>query len=195
MQDNIPIYKQKINHLKEWSSSDIWKQIQRIKIQFTKKLSADWSHRILAVIRCSIFCLPFCCPGYKDEDIQNYNCACCFCMGVKLVHSKKNTRLPLFTHSRNCYTCNHTLERKWSDNFNEIREYFLWKTILFPRKNCPRWLETNVTYYHTPRELTLVVKWNTLRNTYSNASTAAPCSTLQGTFIQSVIELNAIIFS
>jgi len=27
-----------------------------------KKLRADWSHGMLAVIRCRIFCLPFCYP-------------------------------------------------------------------------------------------------------------------------------------
>ena len=112
----------------------------------------------------------------------------------------KNTWLPLFAHSRNCYTCNHSLERKRRDNFNEIREcFFVEKTILFPCKKCPCWQETNVAYQYTARELTLVVKWNTLRNIHSNASAAAPCSNslyaLQRTFIQNVVELNAIIFS
>ena len=66
-----------------------------------------------------------------------------FCKGVKLGENKRNTtRLPLLTHSRNCYTCN---EISW--------------------KKYPCWQETNVTFYHTARELTLVAKWNTLRNT------------------------------
>ena len=37
-----------------------------------KKLRADWSHRILAIIRCRIFCLPVCYPKiqrltYKEQ--------------------------------------------------------------------------------------------------------------------------------
>ena len=48
------------------------------------------------------------------------------CKGVKLGQNKKTTRLPLLKHSRNCYTCNQTLKRKRSDNFNDIRECILW---------------------------------------------------------------------
>jgi len=29
-----------------------------IKISFTKKLRADWSQGMLAIVRCRIFCLP-----------------------------------------------------------------------------------------------------------------------------------------
>jgi hypothetical protein len=32
------------------------------KIIFRKKLRADWSQGMLAVIRCRIFCLPVCYP-------------------------------------------------------------------------------------------------------------------------------------
>jgi len=49
-----------------------------------------------------------------------------FCKGVKLGQKKKKTtRLPLLTHSRNCYTCIQTLTRKRRDNFNDIRECIL----------------------------------------------------------------------
>jgi len=36
---------------------------------------------------------------------------------------------------------------------------------LFPRRKCLCWQETKVTFCHTVRELTLMVKWNTLQNT------------------------------
>ena len=50
-----------------------------------------------------------------------------FCKGVKLgQNKKKTTRLPLLTHSRNCYTCNQTLKMKRRGNFNDIRECILW---------------------------------------------------------------------
>jgi len=49
-----------------------------------------------------------------------------FCKGVKLgQNKKKTTRLPLLTHSRNCYTCNQTLKRKRRDNFSDPRECIL----------------------------------------------------------------------
>jgi len=50
-----------------------------------------------------------------------------FCKGVKLDQNiKKTTRLPLLMHSRNCYTCNQTLKRKWRNSFNDTRECVLW---------------------------------------------------------------------
>jgi len=48
--------------LNGWKSSTIWKQPERIKILFRKKLRADWIQRILAIIRCRIFHLPVCYP-------------------------------------------------------------------------------------------------------------------------------------
>jgi len=48
-----------------------------------------------------------------------------FCKGVKLGQKEKTTRLPLLTHSRNCYTCNQTLKRTRKDNFSDIRERIL----------------------------------------------------------------------
>ena len=59
-----------------------------------------------------------------------------FCMGVKLGQNKKNTiRLPLLTHSRNCYTCNHTLKRKRRNILMTEENIFCETTNLFPRKN------------------------------------------------------------
>jgi len=49
--DNVP--------LKGWKHSDIW---QQIKILFRKKLRADCSQGMLAIIRCRIFGLPVCYP-------------------------------------------------------------------------------------------------------------------------------------
>jgi hypothetical protein len=42
-----------------------------MKTPFMKKLRADWSRRMLAIIRCRIFCLPSCYPktqrlGYTE---------------------------------------------------------------------------------------------------------------------------------
>jgi len=39
---------------------------------------------MIAIIRCRTFCLPGFYPNFKDQDIQNYNFACFFCMGLKL---------------------------------------------------------------------------------------------------------------
>jgi hypothetical protein len=45
-----------------WKSSYIWEQPQPIKILLRKKLRADWSQEILAIIWCRIFCLLVCYP-------------------------------------------------------------------------------------------------------------------------------------
>jgi len=37
-------------------------QSSRIKILSRKKLKADWSYGILAIICCRVFCLPVCYP-------------------------------------------------------------------------------------------------------------------------------------
>jgi len=42
---------------KVWKCSDIWEQFYQIKIQFRKKLRANWSQGMLAIFRCRIFCL------------------------------------------------------------------------------------------------------------------------------------------
>jgi hypothetical protein len=57
------------------------------------------------------------------------------------------------------------LKMKRKDNFNDIENVFCETTNLFPWKKCPCWQEISVTIYHTARELTLVAKWNALRNT------------------------------
>ena len=65
----------------------------------------------------------------KDINIKLYRATVflLFCKGVKLgQNKKKTTRLPLLTHSRNCYTCNQNVKRKQRDNFNVIRECILW---------------------------------------------------------------------
>jgi len=54
-----------------------------------------------------------------------------FCMGVKL-GQKKTTRLPLLTHSRNCYTCNQTLKRKRRNILMTEENIFCETTNLFP---------------------------------------------------------------
>jgi hypothetical protein len=43
-----------------------------------KKLRADCSQGMRAVIRCRIVCVLGCYIKSKDEDIQNYNFAFCF---------------------------------------------------------------------------------------------------------------------
>jgi len=57
-----------------------------------------------------------------------------FCMGLKLGQNKiKNTtRLPLLTHSRNCYTCNQTLKRKRRNILMTEANIFCETTNLFP---------------------------------------------------------------
>ena len=41
-----------------WKSLNIWEQLQQIKILLQKKLRADLSQEMLAIIWCRIFCLP-----------------------------------------------------------------------------------------------------------------------------------------
>ena len=48
-----------------------------------KKLRADCSQGMLAIIRCRTFSLPVSYQKYKDYGIQNYYFAL-FCTGVKL---------------------------------------------------------------------------------------------------------------
>jgi hypothetical protein len=121
---------------------------------FTKELSAEWSHRILAIIRCRIFCLPVYCPRkWRRRNRELQFCLLC-CVGIKIV--KKVTGFYRL-RSLNCYICNQTVKRKRRDNFNDII-FFRETTILFPWKKCPCWQEKHVTYYHNTREMTLVVK-------------------------------------
>ena len=42
--------------LKLWKSSNIWEQLQQIKILFRKKVRAGWSQGMTAIIRCRIYC-------------------------------------------------------------------------------------------------------------------------------------------
>jgi len=42
----------------------------QIKILFRKKLRSDWSHVILATIRCRFFCLPVCYPKTQTLNIH-----------------------------------------------------------------------------------------------------------------------------
>ena len=44
------------------NSSGVWEQAYQIKILFRKKLRADCSQAMLAIIRCRMFCVPVCCP-------------------------------------------------------------------------------------------------------------------------------------
>jgi hypothetical protein len=39
-----------------WQSLNIWERQQQIKIAFTKKLTADYIHEVLATAEFSIFC-------------------------------------------------------------------------------------------------------------------------------------------
>ena len=48
--------------LKWWRSSNIGEQPYGIKIPFRKKIRADWSQRMLAIMWCRIICLPSCYP-------------------------------------------------------------------------------------------------------------------------------------
>jgi len=60
MQDKVTVWKLIIIPLKLWKCSNIWGQLQQIKTLFRKKLRADGSRGMLAIIRCRIFCLPVC---------------------------------------------------------------------------------------------------------------------------------------
>ena len=49
--------------------SNISEHLQRIKILFIKKLSADCSHGMLAIIWCRMFVFQFAVQKYKGQDI------------------------------------------------------------------------------------------------------------------------------
>ena len=59
-----------------------FERVEQFKILFRKKLGADRSQKMLAIIRCT-FCLPICYPKiYKSKYTEVYFCL--FCTGVKL---------------------------------------------------------------------------------------------------------------
>jgi len=47
-----------MNSLKNRNSSNILEHSLQTKIPHMKQIRADWSHGMLAVIRCRIYCLP-----------------------------------------------------------------------------------------------------------------------------------------
>jgi hypothetical protein len=119
---------------------------------------------------------------------------------VHLVKIKKATRLPLFAHSRNCYTCNHTFEKEREEQFWWHKGMYFVKHLIYFHKRNDRAGKKQISHFTT-----LLGNWPLWRSdilgeifSSSNDSNAAPCSkrpyTFQGPFIQSVIELNAIIF-
>jgi len=126
--------------------------------------------------------------------------SCCFVWVWNLIKIKKNTnRLPLLTHSQNYYICNQTLKRKRRDILMTEENVFCETTNLFPRKNVRAGMKQLLHFTILPGN------WPLWRSEilckilcYSNTSNTAPCSdrlySFQGTFIQSVVELNAIIF-
>ena len=54
MQDKVTVYRLIMVPLKGWMSSNIWQQPKQIEILFRKKLRADWSQGMLAIIQCRI---------------------------------------------------------------------------------------------------------------------------------------------
>ena len=62
MQDEDTISRLIMMPLEGWDSSCTWERPQRFKILCRKKLRADWTQGMLAIIRCRIFCLPVCFP-------------------------------------------------------------------------------------------------------------------------------------
>jgi hypothetical protein len=72
------------NFAKAHKNSEWVEQLKYLETTLTnqnsihKKLRADRSQGMLAIIRCRVFCLPVCYQKYKDQDIQNCNFACCF---------------------------------------------------------------------------------------------------------------------
>jgi hypothetical protein len=124
-----------------------------------------------------------------------------FCKGVKFGQNK-NKRPPGSHCLQTLETATH-VTRLWRVNGSTIlitkMNVFCKTTNLFPWKKCPCWEDTHVTFTVLPGNWALwqsEILCEVL--SYSNASNAAPCSnrlcTFPGTFVQSAIELNAIIF-
>jgi hypothetical protein len=87
MQDEVTIYILLIIPEKTPKSSNIWEQPQHINILFRKKLTADRSQGMLAIIRCIIFCLKLAIKKFKGIHIHRNIIFPVVFMGVKIGRS------------------------------------------------------------------------------------------------------------
>ena len=110
---------------------------------------ADWSHRMPAIARCKIFCLPVCYPRIQRLRYTELHFFLLFCKGVKLGQNKKDHPSPTVnqTLTRNGGTILMTQENvylliqptwctKFYDNLCQASTCFEHHVLIVRRANC-----------------------------------------------------------